>query len=186
MEVVAKGRHGSDAAKGRVSSLGVVLDDPRGKGLEPLVVGAVEPAIRPFGEKRLDDPLGLAVGLRPIGPRPLVAGCDRLDRAGVGRARVGRARVGPGIVDQDALDPDTMTGEPDGRIEQSLAGGARALVRNVGDIGQPGGIVDDDLEMVVPEQAASTARFGRPSSRWPPPSGIRPSFLWSWWTSEPG
>jgi hypothetical protein len=80
-----------------------------------------------------------AVGLRMEGPGSLVASADRLDRPGVGRAR-----VGPGVVGQGALDANAEAGEPDGRVEQGAARAAGALVRDVGDIGERGLLVDHD------------------------------------------
>ena len=62
---------------------------------------------------------------------------------------VGRARVRPGVVGQDPLDPDATLGEPDGRVEEGPASTASALVGHVGDEGEPRGVVDDDLEVVV-------------------------------------
>ena len=42
-----------------------------------------------------------------------------------------------------------MAGEPDGGVEQGLAGAPGALVGHLGDGGEAGVIVDDDLEVVV-------------------------------------
>ncbi len=119
----------------------------------------------------------------PLWPGPLVADLDLLDRPGVCLTR-----VGPGVVGQNPLDADAVAGEPDRRVEEGPAGAAGALVADVGDIRQPGGVVDHHLDVVVAELAvtAVACRLARPRIRWPPPSGIRPSFLWSWWTSEPG
>jgi len=50
-----------------------------------------------------------------------------------------------------------------GRVEQGPAGAAGALVGDVGDVCQAGGIVDDDLEVVVAETPAPAVamRSGR-------------------------
>ncbi len=87
---------------------GVVGVDPGGKFGEPLIVGAVQPAVGPFGEQGLDEALGLAVGLRTMRSDPLVARPNRLDRP-----LVGKARVGPGVVGEHALAAHALTGKPD-------------------------------------------------------------------------
>ena len=74
--------------------LSVVVVDPTLKAVQPCVIGPVEPAVGPLGEEDLDEPLGLAVGLRPVRLSPLVAGADGVDRRGVSRA----LGVGPAVV----------------------------------------------------------------------------------------
>jgi hypothetical protein len=59
------------------------------------------------------------------------------------------APCSPSIVGRDALNAHPALGEPDRGIQQGTAGGRGALVRHVGHAGQAGGIVDDDLEVVV-------------------------------------
>jgi hypothetical protein len=82
MEVVGKRLHGSDAAECGMGPLGVVVGDPAGEGIEAVAVRPVELSIGPLGEKGLDEPLGLAVGLRSVRPSPLVAGpIDSIVRA---------------------------------------------------------------------------------------------------------
>ena len=76
-------------------------------------------------------------------PGPLVPGTDRGDRPIV------RLGVGPGVVGQDALDSDALTGEPDGGVEQRLAGAAGALIGHVGYVREAAVVVDHDLEVVV-------------------------------------
>src|SRR4029453_14268510 len=52
----------------------VVKGEEAGQGHRSLVVRAVRSGIGPLVDQGLDEALGLAVGLRPEGTRPLVAG----------------------------------------------------------------------------------------------------------------
>ena len=172
MEVVDQRRHRGDAAECGVGALAVVVGDPGRQAVDPLVIGAVQLTVGPLREKGLDEPLGLAIGLGPIRPGPLVPCLDRLDSPLEGGARIGLAVVG-----QDPFDPDAVAGEPDGGVEQGPAGAAGRLVRNVSDVRQPGGIVDDHLEVVVAEPAAGTSRLGCPAQNPVPATGGDPAEL---------
>jgi hypothetical protein len=174
-EVVDQRGHGRDAAERRVGALDVVVGDPGWQGVETLLVGPVEPAVGPLGQERLDEPLRFAVGLRPIRTGPRVARGDRFDSPLEGGARVCLAVVG-----QDPFDADAVAGEPDSGIEQGLTRAASSLVRYMRDIGDSGGIVDDDLEVVVAETPAlAVAMRGGCSSEDPVAAtvGDPPSFL---------
>ena len=125
----------------------VVVADPGGQRLQALVVGPVEPPIGPLGEQRLDEPLGLAVGLGPVRPGPPVAGVDRLQGPLIRRARCtprrcrsGRARSGP----------HARRTRPRRRAVPGMADEALSLGTSA-DVGQPGDVVDEDLDMVVAE-----------------------------------
>ena len=113
MEVVDESLHRGDVAERGVRPLGVVVVDPAWQVSEPLGVAAIEASIGPLAEQRLDEALGLAVGLGPVRTRPPVAGFE-----GRERAAVGRARVAAGVVGQDPLDADPVAGEPDGCVEE--------------------------------------------------------------------
>lgn len=74
-EVVHKSLHRGDATERSMGPLGVVLVDPARQALEPLGVGAIESAVRPLGEERLDEPLGPYIVLeRAKGTDGAVAG----------------------------------------------------------------------------------------------------------------
>lgn len=66
---------------------------------------AVQPGVGPFGEQRVDEALGFAVGLRPIGV------CDARpgpERGGGDRDKL----VATAVVSQHALDRDARRGDP--------------------------------------------------------------------------
>jgi hypothetical protein len=78
-----------------------------------------------------------------------------------------------------------MLGEEAGRLDQEPGAGRTGLVRQELAEGDPGAVIDGRVNIVLADPSASAA-LARPWMRWPPPSGMRPSFLTSRWTSSPG
>ena len=163
---------------------------PFGRAREGLQVG-------PFAQGGLDEPLRLAVGSGRVGPGALV-----LQAGGAAGGAEGVAAIGRAVVGHHPLDGDAEAGEPsDGPVEESH-GTFLALVGQDLAVGEPGGVVDRDVQEVPADaarpaaavagdrlwrrQAPAPAETYRPRrGRWPTPS-IRPSFLMSMWISSPG
>ena len=85
-------------------SAGVVVGQ---EGRQPSgALGAVvpHPAVGPFAQAGLDESLGLAVGLGPIGP-----GVGVLDAQGLARCLEGLGAIGAAIVGQQSFDCDAET-----------------------------------------------------------------------------
>src|SRR3954469_12582786 len=103
----------------------------------------IRAGVGPFLEQGTVEPLDLAVGLRPVGPGPLVL--DRAaERGGEQLGAVGRAVVGerPGH-------GDAAVGEPGLRPRPEVDHGLLALVGEDLGVGQPGVVVDDVVQVGV-------------------------------------
>ena len=152
MEVVpGQAGDGWLAAQDRVGPPAVVAVQPGAHGLGALGRAREGLQVGSFAQGGLDKPFGLAVGPGRIRPGALVlqAGCATGIAEGV--ADIGRAVVG-----HHPLDPDAEAGEPgQGPPEE----GHRTLLALVGQdlrVGEPGGVVDADMEE-VPATAAFLA-----------------------------
>jgi hypothetical protein len=104
-------------------------------------------------------------------------------------------------VGQDPLDGDPGGGVPGrGAGQESRCGLPLLVLEDLG-IGQPGAVIQGGVQVPVAEAglagdlaAAGGSRWAerlrlpaaRSRTRWPPPSGMLPSFLMSTWTSSPG
>ena len=55
---------------------------------------------------------------------------------------------------------------------QGRGGAGRALVGDLGDVGEPGGVVDDDLEVVVADGARRVARPPSVAAEHPVPAAV--------------
>src|ERR1035437_5117236 len=107
-------------------------------------------AVRPLPEQRLNESLGLTVGLRPIGTSEAMA--DRPRAAGPRKqARSVRAAV----VREQSADPDAAAPKPDHRTSEKGRTESGALRATDFDIGQPRRVVDRDVD-VLPADAASS------------------------------
>ena len=73
VEVVDERRGWHESLERGVGTSMVVEVEPGWQVRQPLGVGAVGPGVGPLVEQGLDEALGLAVGLRPVGPGALVA-----------------------------------------------------------------------------------------------------------------
>ena len=73
------GRHAADAA---VWPMAVVMVLPTGERFGSMSGVLERPAVRPFTKRRLDEPLGLAVGLGALGPSEFVTDAERLASVG--------------------------------------------------------------------------------------------------------
>src|SRR6476469_106869 len=131
-------------------------------GMVPVPIVVVEPgrqrtsasrragigsAVGPLAEQRLNEPLGLAVGARRVGPDPvmvqLVGATERLHRRGA---------IGEGVVGHDPADPNAVAAEPGQRAPEERRDLSRALGREDLDVGQTRGIIDGDMD-VLPADA---------------------------------
>ena len=95
----------------------IIEPEPAWEGIEALLVGAVEPAVSPLAEHRLDEAFGLAVGLRTVRPGDNVA-----SRQGGGRLReVAGVGVGKGPVGDDLLDADAVGSEEGSSFQENTS-----------------------------------------------------------------
>lgn len=122
----------------------------------------------------------LAVGLRPVGPSPLVDGAACSQRSSKDAGAVVEA-----VVAQTADDANTAAGEP-GRCPGLEVRGAPALLigKDLG-VGQAGLVVQDGVQVAV-ATAALHVRTGLLAVNVPAAVGMRPSFLTSMFTRSPG
>ena len=109
------------------------------------MVRAIEPGVGPLAQQRLDEGLGLAVGLGSVGPGAQVPGAELVEDRGVGPA----LGVGPRVVGHDPLDAHAVLSEEDGRLGEGPGGAGARLVGDDRHVGDPGRVVDEHLEVVV-------------------------------------
>ena len=127
------------------------------------------------------EPLNLGVGLGSV-----AAGSPEADAEGSGGlGEDHRLGIGLGVVGQDPLDPHAMVGEEGGCLDQEPGRGGAGLIGQDLAEGDPGTVIDGRMDIVVAD-ASTPNPLARPWTRCPPPSGMRPSFLTSRWTSSPG
>jgi len=149
---------GAEATERGMRAALIVEVDKGWQGRQASCVGDIGPGIGPLAEECLNEPLGLAVGLGPIGPSP---GLTTVAESGP----IGGRAIRPTVVGHDPLDRDPVGLERrDGELERGRGAGA-ALVGDVDDDAPPAAIVDDDLEVVVAEAASRPRRGGRPAKR---------------------
>src|SRR6266571_1797274 len=91
---VVDNRAWNEAADRGVGTPVIVEVNELAKRMQALAVGPVGPGICPLVEQRPDEPLRLAVGLRPEGPGALVADVEAGEGIAIGVAAIARAVVG--------------------------------------------------------------------------------------------
>ena len=96
--------HWSGASDGAVGVMPFVVVLPARQGLGSLGWVLVRPAIDPLTQCRLDEPLGLAIGLRPVRPGEVVSYAQRL----AGRSELPRTERLPAKPLHGCLRSDTM------------------------------------------------------------------------------
>ena len=124
-----------------MGTLSVVGVDEGEHGLASFGGGAIGVGVGPFAQAGLDEALGLAVGAGRVGAGPDVAQAGGGDGFAEAVASIGRAIVG-----HDPLDGDAMGGEEGQRPAQKGTGALLFLVGEKFRVGEPGGIVDGDME----------------------------------------
>ena len=117
-------------AQAAMGSFFVVVAQPLGQCLGALVRGAVGTCIRPAAEHRTDEALGLAVGLRPIGPSAQVPDLVSLERLTEAAGDVAGTVVG-----EHPFDPDPASGKPAPSAFEEGRSGVSLLVRQDLDVG---------------------------------------------------
>src|SRR5258706_2511480 len=129
-------------------SLGIVVPEPGTQRAGSPPRAAVRVGVGPLAQQRLDEALGLPVGLRPIGPRPQVSGA--MSATGVPKAvrHVGRAVIG-----HHAFDTDPRLAKPVNGAPEEADGGRRVLIVEHFDIRRPTEIIDADVNRFPPETA---------------------------------
>lgn len=133
----------------------------------------VGPEVGPFVGEGAVEAFDFTVGLRSVGAGEFARRADVDQGLFPGQALA----VGPCVVREDALDSgDGQAGEERGGPGHEDCVDFR--------VGEAGVIVDRGVEAV--EAHAADRPAWRPRALWPPPSGIRSSFLTSTWTSSPG
>jgi len=123
----------------------VVVANPAVESFKPGTVAGVELGVGPLAQHRLDESLGLAVGLGPAAADELVFGAHVIQ----GISEVETARKCESVVGHDALDADAALCEEGRRVEQKRGRGASLLVRE--DLGKadPRKVVDSNVDVVV-------------------------------------
>jgi hypothetical protein len=174
-------------ADGSVRTGEVVVDDERLKGFEALLIRGVGTSVGPFTLKRLDERLGLAVGLGTEGTslleRDAVLPGDIQEEAGA---------VALGIVCQYSLDRYSALGESEDRALRKASRRRRLLIWQVLDVDEAAVVIDRDMDEVMATLRSWTLLPAPPDSanpgskRRPPPSGMRPRRFTSRWTRAPG
>src|SRR5213083_1705573 len=130
----------------------IVEGEPARELGEPMVVGLVEPCVGPFVEQGSDKSLSFAVGLGSIGSGGLVAGAQRGD----GLAKNRGEGIGHGPVRQDSFDPNALLRIERPRFEQKAGGRDASLIGKDTDEGQPTGVVDRHMEILIALRGATT------------------------------
>jgi hypothetical protein len=103
-----------------------------------------------------DEALGLAVGLRPVSARAQVAQARR-----AASERVHRGPVGAAVVGHHALDAHAVGGEEPQRATQERDRRHRLLVGEHLDVGQPGGVIDGDVDVFPSRPSCGACLRGR-------------------------
>jgi len=158
-----------------VGTLVVVGGDPRVHGLLSFGGGDVGVGVGPFAQGCLDEALGLAVGARGVWP-----GSD-VPEAGLGeKALEEMAAIGGAVIAHDALDADAVGLEEGECAGEEGAGAFLALVGQEFGVGEAGGVVDGDVQVLPADPAGAAGVIAMDAVA----DAI--SFLVSMWISSPG
>jgi hypothetical protein len=147
----AEAADGCSAVDAAVWALPVVAEQEGGQFRATLLRGVVGAGTGPLAQGRLDEALGLAVGLRRVGPGALMADVQASQCLGVASGFEG----GP-VVGHDALDPDAVAAEEAQGVDEEGEAGAALLVGVDLGIGQPGVVVDGQVQVLPADAAART------------------------------
>lgn len=155
--MLSKSLQGSGSVDAHVEAGVVVVSQEIGQGARPDPRAAIGQDIRPLPQAGADEALRPAVGLRSVRPRSAMAhpGSDQERRKIV-------APIVAAVAGQDPFDPDPVLRKPALGLPQDDRAADRRLVGEERDIGQPGVIVDCQVQ-------------GLPASSAPPPRAATPS-----------
>src|SRR2546423_1638249 len=131
----------------------VVVPEPAVKGCGALCAGGVDRAVGPAAEHGADEALGLAVGLWATRSGAQVADAERAAGDRVQGGDIGRA-----VVSHDALDDDAVALEELQRSPEKADRGRGLLVAQDLGVGQAGGVVDGDVDVVPAGSPTPLAR----------------------------
>src|SRR5215213_2881949 len=140
---------GRSVAEGAMASGEVVVGEPAWEGGGALGGGAVDRSVGPATRDGLDEALGLAVGAGPVGAGEQVSDLELVAGLGVSAGAIAGA-----VVAEHALDGDAHRREPDDRALEEAGGCRSQLVRQLLGIGEPGGVVDADMQELPARRAA--------------------------------
>ena len=98
----------------------VVVANPAVQAVQPGAIRGVELGVGPLAQHRLNESLGLAVGLGSAAAGELVFGSEVLH----GISEVEAVREGHCVVGHDALNPDATIREEGRRVDQESGGRA--------------------------------------------------------------
>ena len=101
-------------------------------------------------------------------------------------AELGAVSVSPGVVRDQPLDRDAVFGEEVDRAGEELRTRWCLFVGMDLAVREAAAVIDDGVDVVVPGPFLRSRGVPRPWAFLPPPSGVRPIFLTSMWTSSPG
>src|SRR5437667_383764 len=167
---VVYSRHGRLASECCVRTVVVVMVQPLRERPTAFLVRPIELGIGPLGEQGLDEALGFAVGLGPVGADDLVTDLQ----AGDGFPEGARGDVAVRPIRHHALDPHALLGKEGGSIHQEPRSGATAAIGQHLDERQAGGVAATCGPADLPPRpgaspAATCTPWGatRPAT-WPP------------------
>src|SRR4029450_13092010 len=129
------------AGEATMRSLLIVVAQPSGQVGGAAVGAAVRQGVGPLTQERLDEALGLAVGLGRVGPGGDVARGQEPTHLAKEARDVARAVVG-----HHALDPDALALEPAQRADQEAGDRLALLIRQDLDVRQARGVIDRDMD----------------------------------------
>ena len=157
-----KSPHGGEAIQRGVGPVVIVGGEPRGQGAESAGVGAIQAGVGPFVDQGLDEALGLAVGLGPIGARDQVAEAQLAAR-GLEGAGLG---VGPGAIRHHGLDGHPALAEKGVGLGEEMRRGGTPLIGVGPDEGHAGAVVHSHVQKVI-AAAPPAGRSGAPAEAMP-------------------
>ena len=134
-----------------MGSLTIVEVQPAWKVARTIDAGWIDAAIGPFAKQRLDEALGLTVGLRPPRPgaqMPKSCGCASFPKA--------VRSIAGAVIGEDTFDDYALTGEPDLSSAQKCGTALAALVGQDLDVSQSREVIDGDVQE-LPASAAADA-----------------------------
>ena len=139
-----KSLHGSEPVAPQVESIHVVVSHEIRERACPRNGGAIRSRVRPFLQAGPDAAFRVAVGLRRVGTRPLMA--DPEVPADVAKPR---PDIGAAVGGQPRADADSLAGLPPLGSDQKRTGTRGRFVGQERGVGEPGPIVDREVQVVI-------------------------------------
>ena len=144
--------HGSESVDAHVKAVLVVVSQEIGQSPRSGDGRGIRAGVGPFSQTAADEAFRLAVGLRPIGPGPIVPEFQPATQRAKPVAPIGAAVVGQEPPHHDATSRKPAMGQ-----SQKGRGTGRRFVWEEGGIGQARPIVDGDVQEFCATPAAASA-----------------------------